>query len=157
MMRVRTAQQLPLWGEALFKAVFLQDRTAQDLSRRLQDEDEEKRYVTISAVFPEVAGEEALNSVAARLVHAGIPSVLAMTYSVLVTTARLLNFSGQVYAVNSLALVLAESLLDAEAAKQALAQVPTLIILDNVESLAAAPLAELLRWQRNGRNTRLSY
>jgi CHAT domain-containing protein len=34
-----------------------------------------------------VAGEDALNSVAARLVHAGIPSVLAMTYSVLVTTA----------------------------------------------------------------------
>jgi len=48
------------------------------------------------------------------------------------------------YAVSSLGVVLVESLLDAEAAKQALAQVPTLIILDNVESLAAATLAELL-------------
>lgn len=35
-----------------------------------------------------VAGEEALGSVAARLTQAGIPSVLAMTYSVLVTTTR---------------------------------------------------------------------
>jgi len=51
----RTAQQLPLWGEALFEAVFLQQgRTAQRMLERLQDEDEDKRYVTISAVFPEV-------------------------------------------------------------------------------------------------------
>ncbi len=35
-----------------------------------------------------VAGEDAMGSVAARLTHAGIPSVLAMTHSVLVTTAR---------------------------------------------------------------------
>ncbi len=35
-----------------------------------------------------VAGEDAMGSVAARLTHAGIPSVLAMTYSVLVTTTR---------------------------------------------------------------------
>ncbi len=35
-----------------------------------------------------VAGEDALGSVAARLNHAGIPSVLAMSYSVLVTTSR---------------------------------------------------------------------
>lgn len=33
-------------------------------------------------------GEEAIGSVAARLTHAGIPTVLAMTHSVLVTTAR---------------------------------------------------------------------
>jgi len=51
----RTAQQLPLWGEALFEAVFLQQgRTAQRMLERLQDEDEDKRYVTISAVFPQV-------------------------------------------------------------------------------------------------------
>jgi tetratricopeptide (TPR) repeat protein len=35
-----------------------------------------------------VGGEEAMGCVAARLTHAGIPTVLAMTYSVLVTTAR---------------------------------------------------------------------
>ena len=35
-----------------------------------------------------VAGEEAMGSVAARLTHAGIPTVLAMTHSVLVVTAR---------------------------------------------------------------------
>jgi CHAT domain-containing protein len=50
----RMVQQLPLWGEALFKAVFLQDRTAKRLLERLQDEEEEKRYVTISALFPDV-------------------------------------------------------------------------------------------------------
>ncbi|AFY35755.1 CHAT domain-containing protein [Calothrix sp. PCC 7507] len=33
-------------------------------------------------------GEDAMGSVAARLTHAGIPAVLAMTYSVLVTTAH---------------------------------------------------------------------
>ena len=35
-----------------------------------------------------MAGEDAMGSVAARLTHAGIPSVLAMTHSVLVTTAQ---------------------------------------------------------------------
>jgi tetratricopeptide (TPR) repeat protein len=50
----RIAQQLSLWGEALFKAVFLQERAAQRLLERLQDENEDKRYVTISAIFPEV-------------------------------------------------------------------------------------------------------
>ncbi len=35
-----------------------------------------------------VAGEDAMGSVAARLTHAGIPAVLAMTHSVLVTTAQ---------------------------------------------------------------------
>jgi tetratricopeptide (TPR) repeat protein len=50
----RMTEQLPVWGEALFKAVFLQDRAAQRMLERLQDEDEEKRYVTISAIFPEV-------------------------------------------------------------------------------------------------------
>ena len=50
----RTAQQLPLWGEALFKAVFLLEEAARRMFYRLQDEDEEKRYVTISAIFPEV-------------------------------------------------------------------------------------------------------
>ncbi len=35
-----------------------------------------------------VGGEEAMGCVAARLTHAGIPTVLAMTYSVLVTTTR---------------------------------------------------------------------
>jgi len=48
------------------------------------------------------------------------------------------------YAVSSLGLILAESLFNAEVAKKALAKTPTLIILDNVESLAAATLAELL-------------
>ncbi|MDJ0582188.1 tetratricopeptide repeat protein [Crocosphaera sp.] len=36
----------------------------------------------------QVTGEDAMGSVAARLTHAGIPSVLAMTYSVLVVTAQ---------------------------------------------------------------------
>lgn len=35
-----------------------------------------------------IAGEEAMGSVAARLCHSGIPSVLAMTYTVLVETTR---------------------------------------------------------------------
>ncbi len=35
-----------------------------------------------------VAGEDAMGCVAARLTHVGIPTVLAMTYSVLVTTTR---------------------------------------------------------------------
>jgi hypothetical protein len=35
-----------------------------------------------------MGGEEAMGCVAARLTHAGIPAVLAMTHSVLVTTAR---------------------------------------------------------------------
>jgi tetratricopeptide (TPR) repeat protein len=35
-----------------------------------------------------VGGEDALNSVAARLTHAGLPSVLAMTYSVLIPTTE---------------------------------------------------------------------
>jgi CHAT domain-containing protein len=35
-----------------------------------------------------VGGEDALNSVAARLTHAGLPLVLAMTYSVLVATTE---------------------------------------------------------------------
>jgi tetratricopeptide (TPR) repeat protein len=50
----RIGQQLPTWGEALFKAVFA-DSTAQSLFRALQEE-AEKRYVTISAVFPEILG-----------------------------------------------------------------------------------------------------
>ncbi|MEK7989798.1 MAG: CHAT domain-containing protein, partial [Thiotrichaceae bacterium] len=43
------------------------------------------------------AGDEALNSVAARLVHAGIPSVLAISYSASVSTTLLLfyEFYGQ--------------------------------------------------------------
>ncbi|MDJ0509473.1 MAG: CHAT domain-containing protein [Crocosphaera sp.] len=36
----------------------------------------------------QVAGEDAMGSVAARLTYAGIPSVLAMTYSVLVVTTQ---------------------------------------------------------------------
>ncbi len=35
-----------------------------------------------------MGGEDAMGCVAARLTHAGIPAVLAMTHSVLVTTAR---------------------------------------------------------------------
>lgn len=50
----RIEQQLPKWGEALFKAVFA-DSTAQSLFRALQEE-AEKRYVTISAVSPEILG-----------------------------------------------------------------------------------------------------
>ncbi|MGK7941397.1 MAG: CHAT domain-containing protein [Crocosphaera sp.] len=36
----------------------------------------------------QITGEDAMGSVAARLTHAGIPSVLAMTYSVLVVTTQ---------------------------------------------------------------------
>ncbi len=47
-------------------------------------------------------------------------------------------------AVGSLAAVLGENLPDAEAAGRALAAAPTLVVLDNLETLAPAPLAELL-------------
>lgn len=50
----RIAEQLPRWGEALFDAVFWQNRTAQRMLERLQDDDEEKRSVIISAVFPQI-------------------------------------------------------------------------------------------------------
>ncbi|MGK7956454.1 MAG: CHAT domain-containing protein [Crocosphaera sp.] len=40
----------------------------------------------------QVTGEDAMGSVAARLTHAGIPSVLAMTYSVLVVTTQQLFY-----------------------------------------------------------------
>jgi tetratricopeptide (TPR) repeat protein len=48
------------------------------------------------------------------------------------------------YAVAMLGTVLGESLTDANAATAALMQTPTLVILDNLEDLAPAPLAELL-------------
>jgi hypothetical protein len=48
------------------------------------------------------------------------------------------------YAVSTLATVLGESLLDAGAATAALGRVPTLVILDNLEALDAAPRQELL-------------
>lgn len=47
-------------------------------------------------------------------------------------------------AVSQLGSVLDVSLLDAEAARQALAGTPTLVILDNLEALAEEPLRELL-------------
>ena len=47
-------------------------------------------------------------------------------------------------AVAALATVLEQSLIDADAAKDALRATPTLLILDNLESLDAAPLRELL-------------
>ncbi len=47
-------------------------------------------------------------------------------------------------AVSTIAAVLGETLADAEAAGRALAAAPTLLILDNLETLAPAPLAELL-------------
>lgn len=43
-----------------------------------------------------VGGEDALNSVAARLTHVGLPAVLAMTYSVLVATTE--KLFGEFYA-----------------------------------------------------------
>ncbi|MCV6636572.1 CHAT domain-containing protein [Candidatus Albibeggiatoa sp. nov. NOAA] len=59
------------------------------------------------------------------------------------------------YAVSSLAVVLGESLLDAQAAQQALAKVSSVIILDNVESLEADTLAALLstvsQWSQQAR------
>ncbi len=50
----RIEAQIPKWGEALFNAVFLQNRAAQRMLDRLQDEEDDKRYVTISAVYPDV-------------------------------------------------------------------------------------------------------
>jgi hypothetical protein len=47
-------------------------------------------------------------------------------------------------AVAELGQVLGLSLRDADAASQALEATPTLVILDNLESLTGAPLAELL-------------
>jgi tetratricopeptide (TPR) repeat protein len=47
-------------------------------------------------------------------------------------------------AVSTLGTTLGESLLDAGAAKAALAKTPTLVILDNLEALATEPLKELL-------------
>ncbi|MEK7990943.1 MAG: tetratricopeptide repeat protein, partial [Thiotrichaceae bacterium] len=59
------------------------------------------------------------------------------------------------YAVSSLAMVLDENLLDAQAAQAALAKVSSFIILDNVESLQAETLAELLtvvsQWSQHAR------
>ncbi len=44
--------------------------------------------IVLSACQSAKLGEDAMGSVAARLTHAGIPSVLAMTHSVLVTTTK---------------------------------------------------------------------
>jgi tetratricopeptide (TPR) repeat protein len=58
-----------------------------------------------------VAGEDALGCVAARLTHGGIPAVLAMTYSVLVTTAEQLfgKFYGELAGGESLGVALANA------------------------------------------------
>ena len=57
-------------------------------------------------------------------------------------------------AVSTLATVLDQSLIDAAAATRALAGTPTLLILDNLESLSAEPLRELLdaavAWSKAG-------
>ncbi|HLY65903.1 MAG TPA: CHAT domain-containing protein, partial [Chloroflexota bacterium] len=57
-------------------------------------------------------------------------------------------------AVSSLGSVLAATLPDTEAARQALASTPTLLILDNLEALAPEPLRELLEaaatWSETG-------
>jgi tetratricopeptide (TPR) repeat protein len=47
----RVADQLPVWGKALFQAVF-SDRAAQRLFNAFQDSDEASRLLTISAASP---------------------------------------------------------------------------------------------------------
>jgi tetratricopeptide (TPR) repeat protein len=58
-----------------------------------------------------VTGDDALGCVAARLTHSGIPAVLAMTYSVLVTTTEQLfgKFYGELAGGESLGVALANS------------------------------------------------
>jgi tetratricopeptide (TPR) repeat protein len=58
-----------------------------------------------------VTGDDALSCVAARLTHCGIPAVLAMTYSVLVTTAEQLfsKFYGELAGGESLGVALANA------------------------------------------------
>ncbi|MEZ5672001.1 MAG: CHAT domain-containing protein [Thiotrichaceae bacterium] len=46
-------EQLPMWGEKLFKAVF-SDSSAQRFFTRVQDAEEKERYITISSVLPEI-------------------------------------------------------------------------------------------------------
>jgi CHAT domain/NACHT domain len=50
---VRVAEKLPKWGEALFDAVFT-DSTARRFFTRLQDSEENERYITLSSVLPEI-------------------------------------------------------------------------------------------------------
>ena len=47
-------------------------------------------------------------------------------------------------AVSNIGSVLGQSLIDAKAAREALKQTPTLVVLDNLEAVAAEPLRELL-------------
>ncbi len=64
--------------------------------------------------------------------------------AVLVDYSRFQGLDAAHMAVTTLGSVLGESLLDASAATELLRKIPTLVILDNLESLAPEPLQELL-------------
>jgi tetratricopeptide (TPR) repeat protein len=64
--------------------------------------------------------------------------------AVFVSYARIQAADALAVAVSEIGSVLGTSLPDAEAARQALAATPTLVILDNLEALAEEPLRELL-------------
>src|SRR5262245_18573526 len=49
----RIAAQLPVWGKALFEAVF-SDRAAQRLFNAFQDSDGRSRQLTVSAALPAI-------------------------------------------------------------------------------------------------------
>ncbi len=64
---------------ALVSAITLAD---------MLNEEEVGLMVLSACQSSQVAGEDAMGTIAARLTHAGIPSVIAMSYSVLVKTAQ---------------------------------------------------------------------
>jgi hypothetical protein len=85
-------------------------------------------------------GKTALTQEAGRwLVRAG-----QFQAAVFVDYARIQSLDAVAVAVSNIGSVLQESLLDAAAAAAALARTPTLVILDNLEALAAEPLTKLL-------------
>ncbi|MCL4205223.1 MAG: tetratricopeptide repeat protein [Pirellulaceae bacterium] len=85
-------------------------------------------------------GKTALAQEAGRwLVRAG-----QFQAAVFVDYARIQSLDAVAVAVSNIGAVLQESLLDAAAAAAALARTPTLVILDNLEALAAEPLTKLL-------------
>ena len=85
-------------------------------------------------------GKTALAQEAGRwLVRAG-----QFQAAVFVDYACIQSLDALAVAVSNIGSVLKESLLDAAAAEAALARTPTLVILDNLEALAAEPLTKLL-------------
>lgn len=66
------------------------DLISADMLGEMLNQQQVSMMVLSACQSAQVAGEDAMGSVAARLVHAGIPTVLAMTHSVLVVTADLL-------------------------------------------------------------------